>query len=528
MPIFLFGQRVKSAFAALPVVSFRTTDINIRSVYIKTSSFDNPRPVTDPECATPYRCAGESNTLAPAFPGMIMQRIESTFKDELRLFFVIALPLAAAYFAEFAMFIATKIVVGKLGYHSLAAVGIAGDLSFEVLVILMALLSIVGVLAAQALGGGRPEDVGQAVRQGFYVATGLGVPAMALIWNLDLALILTHQDPLVVELAREYLEGLSGAVLPVLWFAVLRNYVAVLAQTLSVLVITATAVALQYTLTVWFVHGGLGLEPLGLFGAGLATTLVSWLMFFALAAHVYRKPLFRGYGLFRGRWRPVGATCREILVLGMPVAGLAFLEAGLFAATAVLSGVIGAKTLAAYEITAAWVGVPFVIAFGFAEATMIRVAHAIGRADPAAARRAGFLGMGLVIAITSSLLVVPLAFADAVILVFIEPDDPGFEAVAALAREFLLIAALFMIFDGLQAAAARALRGMKDNLVPLWIAGFGYWIIGIGGGSVLAFHYRLGGAGLWWGLAAGLAVAACLLSWRFHRFTRPRDLPATA
>ena len=81
-----------------------------------------------------------------------------------------------------------------------------------------------------------------------------------------------------------------------------------------------------------------------------------------------------------------------------------------------------------------------------------------------------------------------------------------------------------MVFDGLQAAAARALRGMKDNFVPLWIAGFGYWVLGIGGGSMLAFYYDMGGEGLWWGLAAGLAVAACLLCLRFHRFTRPRNL----
>ena len=69
---------------------------------------------------------------------------ETSLKDELRLFFIIAIPLSAAYLAEFAMFLTTKMVVGKLGYHSLAAVGIAGDLTFEVLIILMALLSIVG------------------------------------------------------------------------------------------------------------------------------------------------------------------------------------------------------------------------------------------------------------------------------------------------------------------------------------------------------------------------------------------------
>jgi len=449
-----------------------------------------------------------------------MLRFNTSLKDELRQFIIIAIPLSAAYLAEFAMFLTTKMVVGKLGYHSLAAVGIAGDLTFEVLIVLMALLSIVGVLAAQALGAGKKMELGDSVRQGFFVATGLGVPAMIIIWNLDLALIATGQDPRVTELARGYLLGISGAVLPVLWFSIFRNFVAVLSQTVSVLVISVLAVALNYILTLWLVYGGLGLEPLGLFGAGLATTIVSWFMFLALLLHVYRKPMFRGFGVFKEKWQLHWPLCREILWLGWPVAGLAFLEAGLFVATSVLCGVIGAKTLAAYEITSGWVGIPFVIAFGLAEATMIRVAHATGRGSMSDARRAGFLGMTLVIVITSSMVIIPIVFAEDIIRVFISPDDPGFTEVAELATHFLFIGALFMVFDGLQAAAARALRGMKDNLVPLWIAGFGYWILGIGGGSILAFHYQLGGAGLWWGLAAGLAVAACLLSLRFHLFTR--------
>jgi len=259
-----------------------------------------------------------------------------------------------------------------------------------------------------------------------------------------------------------------------------------------------------------------------LFGAGLATTFVSWFMFLTLALHIFRKPMFRGFGVFRGRWHIIWPLCREIMQLGIPVAGLAFLEAGLFVATAILSGVISAKTLAAYEIVMAWVGIPFVIAFGLAEATMIRVAHAIGANRMRQARKAGFLGMALVIIIVSSMVVVPLVFAQPIIRLFISPEDSGFAEVSRMAAHFLVIAAIFMVFDGLQATAARALRGMKDNLVPLWIAGFGYWVLSIGGGSILAFHFQMGGAGLWWGLATGLAVAACLLSWRFHRFTLRR------
>ena len=87
-----------------------------------------------------------------------------------------------------------------------------------------------------------------------------------------------------------------------------------------------------------------------------------------------------------------------------------------------------------------------------------------------------------------------------------------------------MIVAIFQVFDGLQAIGARALRGLKDSIVPLWIAGFGYWVLGIGGGAMLAFPYGYGGAGLWWGLALGLMVTSGLLCWRFNQFSaRPLE-----
>jgi MATE family multidrug resistance protein len=451
-----------------------------------------------------------------------------TLKTEIRLFLNIAAPLAAAYLAEYAMFITTKMVVGKLGYHQLAAVGIAGDLSFEILVILMGLLSIIGVLAAQAEGAGNKSEVGQSVRQGMLVATMIGIPAIALVWNLDLVLEATSQDPIVIELAIPYLQGLCGFVLPVLWFSVFRSFVAALAQPVAIMVITVGAVFLNYLLTIWFVHGGFGLDALGLFGAGLATNLVSWLMFICLTLYIFRKPGLRGYGIFKSSWRFDWPVCAEIMRLGLPVAALVFLEAGLFVATSILSGVISAKTLAAYEVVMAWVGIPFVLALGMAEATMVLVAHAVGRRQLRAVRRAGYLGMTLGVGLLTLLVIVPLGLGDQIVRIFIAPDDPGYNEVSSLATQLLMIAAIFQVFDGLQAIASRALRGLKDSVAPLWIAGFGYWILGIGGGSLLAFHYQLGGAGLWWGLAIGLTVTASLLCWRFNRLSsRPLELAST-
>jgi MATE family multidrug resistance protein len=89
-----------------------------------------------------------------------------------------------------------------------------------------------------------------------------------------------------------------------------------------------------------------------------------------------------------------------------------------------------------------------------------------------------------------------------------------------------MIAAIFQVFDGLQAIASHALRGIKDTVAPLWLAGFGYWVLGIGGGSLLTFPLGLGVVGLWWGLACGLIVTGSLLAWRFHRLTGRRPVEA--
>lgn len=455
-------------------------------------------------------------TLAPSIPSR---------PQEARLLAVIALPLVAAYLSEYLMFVTTKIVVGSLGYRELAAVGLAGELTFEVIVILMGMLSIIGVLAAQAEGAGDRAAAGQATRQGLIVATLVGIPATVLVLQLDHVMIWTGQDPEVTRLARPFLIYAAPSILPALWFAVLRNFASALSRTGAIMIITLGCVALNYALNLAFVHGRWGFPALGVGGAGLAMSIVTWIMFLALLGRIYFTRNLRGYGVFRGRLRFEPALCREILRLGMPVAMLVALEAGLFVAVGLISGNIGAQTLASHTMIMSWIAIPFVIALGLAEATMVRVAHGVGRRSQASARASGILGMQVGTLVLAVLIIVPLTQSESILRLFLTPGDHGFEEVAAISARLLMIAAIFQVFDGLQAIASRALRGIKDTVVPLWLAAFGYWVLGIGGGSLLAFPAGLGGEGLWWGLATGLIVTGGLLSARFLILTREIRIP---
>ena len=82
--------------------------------------------------------------------------------------------------------------------------------------------------------------------------------------------------------------------------------------------------------------------------------------------------------------------------------------------------------------------------------------------------------------------------------------EPDFEA--AVGRK------MFPVKDISYNVSGRGvLRGIQDTKVPMIFALFGYWIIGIGVGALLAFPMGLHGVGIWFGLAAGLGTVAILL-----------------
>ncbi len=220
---------------------------------------------------------------------------------------------------------------------------------------------------------------------------------------------------------------------------------------------------------------------------------------------------------------PVIGRLRDFLPLvrlGLPVAGIVALESGLFAATALLSGILGPVELAAYQMVMGWIAVPFVISLGISEAAMVRVAFFVGAGDPAATRQAGNLGMLIGVMVPLVLVLIPVLAPGLVTRIFLNPADPDYADIASLVAVLLVIAAVFQVFDGLQAIASHALRGLKDATMPLVIAGIGYWIIGLGSGYLLGFGLGWRAPGLWMGLAIGLAFTAILLAWRFERLAR--------
>ena len=108
-----------------------------------------------------------------------------------------------------------------------------------------------------------------------------------------------------------------------------------------------------------------------------------------------------------------------------------------------------------------------------------------------------------------------LAQAQGIIGLFLDLGNASSAAIVEFGAKLLAVAALFQLADAMQGMALGLLRGIKDTRVPMVVAAFSYWLIGIPAGYWLAFHAGFGGVGLWLGLVIGLMIAASAMMWRF-------------
>ena len=442
--------------------------------------------------------------------------------SELRMTLALALPLVAANLAQMAMGLTDTIMVGALGAVPLAAVGLGSGLYFTAVLVCAGVLNAVAPLASFALGAGDREAVGRVTASGLILAALLTVPVVVAMLIAEPALDRIGYDRALTGEIGRYLRAIVWGAPGFLGFAVLRCLFATLARARVVMIVLVLCVPVNAALNWVLIHGHFGAPALGVAGSGYASAIVNWLMGLGLAAAIAVLPrndpaVFSWGHRLRPRLAGTLADIRRILTLGLPIGGLQALEIGVFVASAALMGLFGAEALAAHQIAIVCASFTFMVPMGIGQAATVRVATERGAAAWDAARLAGFVALALGVAFMTAASLVLWTTPRFIVGAFVVAGDPANRAVIARALDFLAIAALFQIVDGMQAVTAGALRGYHDTRVPMLIAALGYWGIGFVGGWTLAFPLGVGPAGLWWGFVLGLASVAALLLLRLIR-----------
>lgn len=439
-------------------------------------------------------------------------------REEARANLKLALPIMAAQFTFMGMGTVDTIMAGRLGADALAAVAVGANVWFLAFIVFSGILMACSPIVAHRIGAGRdPQDTGRFVREAAVFAVGLG-----LLWMLAMRIAvgpvlgLLKLDEPAAGYAADYITAVSWGAVPFCLCFLARNVAEGHGLARAALVAGSVGFAVNGVFDYLLMYGRLGFPQLGPEGCAWASVLGGLSMAGVYAGLYLRLPQLRALRVFRSGWPRLQPDVREVLRLGLPIALIVAAESWMFNIGALLMARFGGEVIAAHQVAINVAALAFMVPLSIGFATTVRVGYAAGAGNAAAVRLRGQTGMllGVGFALVSATLMAVLPGA----IVALYTDAP---AVSGVAERFLYFAALFQIFDCVQATANGALRGIKDTRVPALITIAAYWIVGMPVASALAFTTDQGPYGVWWGFIVALAVAAFGLAWRFLGRTRP-------
>ncbi len=442
---------------------------------------------------------------------------EQSLRTHLSASVKLGLPLVGTFITSMLMGVTDTLMVGRLGAEPLAAAVLANQLFFFLTIAGIGLAAGVMPLAATALGRNDVTSMRRAVRMGFWAVLFYAFIVMPILFFAEPIYTFMGQAEPLPALAQSYLNIAMWALIPTVVVMVLRTYLSVVELANVVLFVTLAAAGLNAVLNYAFIFGHWGMPAMGLRGAAIATTGSASLSVIVLLVFAATKKSLREHELFVRWWRADWPAFFEVIRIGWPISMSLLAEISLFAFSAIMVGWFGVVALAAHGIVLQIISVAFMIPLGLSQVGTIRIGLAKGHENNAEIAMAGkaVLILGAVVACITVLVLVflPATLVNA----FIGKSNTDAAELLSYAIPFMAIAAAFQFADGLQVLAAGLLRGLSDTRVPMFIAVFAYWVVGVPAAYLLSQYTNMGANGVWTGLAIGLAVAAVLATRRYLR-----------
>lgn len=420
----------------------------------------------------------------------------------------LAWPVALARLGIMGMGVCDAVVVGRLAPTELPHQALGWAPTSVMLVTGIGLLTGVQVLGARAVGANTPEHAGGALQRGLFVSVlgGAASIAFAYLAGEHIYLWFGVERELALPAAR-IMRVLTWSVPLHLVYVCAAFFVEAIQRPMASTWVMWAANLLNVGLNLWLV------PRYGAMGSAYATVGARLFLACALVLWIVKLPDARALGLLRRIPKP---SLREFLGVGLAAGVSQAAEASAFSGMTMLAGRLGAHAVAGYQILLNLLAVVFMFALGFATATAVLTAEAVGRSELHAARRVSWVGL----AVNSTF----LACVALAIHLFAGPIAHAYTvdtAVASLVSALIWLVALTIVFDGGQTVVASSLRALGDNWFPTASHLLAYAVVMPVLGLTFSERRGLGVRGLLmaivWASVLSVSVLACRL-WFISKF----------
>ncbi|KAA9130487.1 MATE family efflux transporter [Marinihelvus fidelis] len=418
-----------------------------------------------------------------------MLKVAFPTADRRRSIWLIALPIMGGMMSQNILNLVDIGMVGRLGDAALAATGIGSFTNYLAISFIIGLSAGVQALASRRLGEGRDEETAVPLNGGLALALLMGVPACALLYALaPAAFTWLTDDPEVQALGTPYLQVRLLAMVAIGMNFSFRGYWSAIHMTgvylQTLLIMHSINIFLNWVL----IFGNLGAPELGVYGAGLATTISLYIGTALYFFFAWRRARDKGF-LHR---RPTRTMLWQQLKLSLPASiQQLFFSAGLVTLVWIV-GRIGTAEVAAVNILMTFHITALLPAMGVALACTTLVGNALGRKDEDDALQWGWncALLTFIYGLVLTLLLIPLARP--LLGVFIHNPDT-----LELAYLPMVLWALMIGFDTAGMVLMNALIGAGDTRRAMWISVFWQWALFLPAAFIIGPTLGYGLLGVW-------------------------------
>ncbi len=352
---------------------------------------------------------------------------------------------------------------------ALAAAMPAGILNFTIMALFLGTSGYVNTFVAQYFGAGQNNRIGPVLWQGVYIALFAAVVHLALIPLAKPFFQFVGHDPKVMRLEIIYFQILCLGAGPVVGGAALASFYSGRGKTLPVMWVNFAATVLNIILNYILIFGRLGLPPMGITGAGIATVISGFFSLFVYVAIICRRSHEEAYQTMSG-WKFNRPLFLRLLRFGLPNGIPFFLEHVCFTAFCLMIGRLGIIQLAATNLTLNIETLGFMPMLGFGMAVSILVGQRLGEDRPDLAERSVYSGFHLTFVYMAGAALAYVLIPEVLFWPFVVNADPvSIAPIRELAIVLLKFVAVFCLFDTMAVIFSFGVRGAGDTKFAMFL-----------------------------------------------------------
>jgi len=433
------------------------------------------------------------------------------FRHEMSPLLRLAVPIVLGEVGWMSMNFVDIAMIGRVGPTPLAAVSLGSAVFVVFAIVCEGMLLGTDSLISQEFGAGRVAECFRTLWAGAQLSLPLGLICALMVAASGWLLPSLGIAPEIVRQTKPFLIAMACGLPALMGFVAMRVFLQGTHRVKVVAFAMVSANIVNFVGNYALIYGHFGLPALGATGSGISTTLSRFYMVCVLLSYLAWRSRHENWQLLSYAGKLYFDRIARIVRLGAPAAAQIALEVGVFSASTLAAGRLGAIAVSGHQIAMSLVSLTFMVPLGVAQATSVRVGNAIGRRDAEAANVSGWSGLALSASFMSCSAIVLWTLPLPIVHIFTREPE-----VVKVGVSLLAIAAAFQFFDGVQVTAIGALRGSGNTRIAMIADIVGWWLVGLPLGAWLCFAQRWGVRGLWFGLSAGLISIGCLLAvaWR--------------